>query len=294
MFKFAITLVPALAWLVAAAAMGWLAWTIWSASENAGILEYGLMAFAVIGAGLSLKAAYREGNSARVAYRDGSAFWVPEEPESQVIGAKAGNRYPMTETQIDHVKNVLAALSEAGLLNEEGHIALIAEMEHEGFGDDIAACETLLSLRSLFQEHDMEFDSMVFTDEHVEVSEEGLKYLTQKLLAIAGCTVTTDDITIKWPEAAADNGLVEININDVVHEIRCDFHGKYTPDGLIEGIAELTQREVQKNGEYLYWENLDSSLLVACMTPEAARGFNSTMESLDDPFRFEPVHPDSL
>ncbi len=294
MFKFAITFLPALAGLVAAATMGWLVWTLWSASENAGILEYGLMAFAVIGAGLSLKAAYQEGNRARVAFRDGSAFWEPEQPESQVIGAKAGNRYPMTEIQIDHVKKVLAALSTAGLMNEDGHIALIAAMEQEGYDDDIAAYETLLTLNSVFQEHDMEFDLMVFTHEHVEVSEESLKCLTQKLLAIAGYTVTTDDITINWPEAAANNGLVEININNVVHEIRCNFHGKNTPDGLIEGIAELIYRDVQKNGEYLYWENLDSSLLVAYMTPEAATGFNSTMESLNDQFRFEPVRPDTL
>ncbi len=109
-----------------------------------------------------------------------------------------------------------------------------------------------------------------------------------------GYTVATDNITIKWPEAAASNGLVEININGVVHEIRCNFQGKYTPDGLIEGIAELMNREVQKSGEYLYWENLDSSLLVACMTPEAAKGFNSSMESLNDQFRFELVHPDTL
>ena len=294
MFKFAITFLPALAGLVAAATMGWLVWTLWSASENAGILEYGLMAFAVIGAGLSLKAAYQEGNRARVAFRDGSAFWEPEQPESQVIGAKAGNRYPMTEIQIDHVKKVLAALSTAGLMNEDGHIALIAAMEQEGYDDDIAAYETLLTLNSVFQEHDMEFDLMVFTHEHVEVSEDTLNCLTQKLLAIAGYTVTTDDITIKWPEAAANNGLVEININDVMHEISCNFHGKHTPVGLIEGIAELMCREEQKNGEYLYWENLDSSLLVARMTPEAARGFNSTMESLNDQFRFELVHSDTL
>ena len=142
------------------------------------------MAFAVIGASLSLKAAYQQGNRAKVAFRDGSALWEPEEPESQVIGAEAGNRYPMTETQIDYVKKVLAALSAAGLMNEDGHIALIAAMEQEGFDDDIAAYETLLTLDSVFREHDMEFDLMVFTHEHVEVSEESLKCLTQKLLAI--------------------------------------------------------------------------------------------------------------
>jgi len=288
MIRTALTFLPAIAWLFAAAAMGWLVWTIGWESKDIGFLEYGFMIAALIGMGWCVVMAHREGKAAHEAHQNDTAYWVPKEPEAKVIGAHAGNRYPMTEAQIAHVKSVLTALSDAGLIQEglDTEVALIASMENEGYGDDIAAYETLLSLRDLYREYDVTFQSMVFTEEQSEVFDEQLKHLTRDLLALIGHRVEVNDITLNRQEGSHSNGSILINLDNVEHKIDCDYSLKYTPRGLIEGIAALLP---ESNDDRLYWENLDSALFVVRLTSAQASAFNRHMESIDDPLRVDLV-----
>ena len=194
----------------------------------------------------------------------------------------------MTPGQITRVKSVLAAFTEGKLINQDRdeYVYLIAAMEQEGYGTDITTLETLLSLRDIYQEHNLEFDAMVFTDEHVEVHEDDLKHLTQALLRLVTYTVAIDDIKIDWPPLDETKGKICIKLNNVEHVFACEFFGKYTPIGLIEGIASLMPNE---HTEHLYYENLDSSIVVVRITPESANVFNSRMRVIDDPLRLYPV-----
>ena len=289
MLRFALSLTPTLAWLVATAMAAWLVRTILSVPENIGLPEIIFLLVSVIGTCLCLFASYREAVHAYNSYNNGTSYWNPKQPESNSIGAKAGNRYPMTEAQISRVKTLLAAFSTAGLISDGLDIGLIGEMENEGYGDDIGAYETLLSLRNIFIEHDMEFHSMVFTDEHIETNEEKIKQLVQEILTLVGESASINDINVNWPAYPQTEGSVNITLNDGEHSIACQFHSKNTPSGLIEGIAGLIHNNTEQSSQRLYWENLDSTLVLAKLTPQAAQSFNAEMEICNENFRFEPV-----
>ena len=288
MIRFVLTLLPALAWLAAVFAVGWLAWTALASAQDPGALEYGVFVIAAVGAVFCLFVAHREFSNALRAHRENSPFWRPDEPVSAVIGARAGNRYPMSDAQITHATAVLTALSDAGLIAQSDgqEIGIIAAMEQEGYGDQIGAAETMISLRAVFEDNDLEFDAMLYVDQGVEVSNRQIQFLAKELLALGGHSLAIDNITMDPPESGTGPGRILITLDTVQHEIACEFHPKYTPTGLVEGIAAMAG---EQNGERLYWESLDSTLVVARLTPARAGAVNAGMQALNDQFRFVPV-----
>lgn len=291
MIRFVFTLLPALAWFAAVFAVGSLAWTVLTDAQDRGALEYGVFAIAAAGTGFCLFAAYRELGNALRAHRDNSPFWRPDEPVSAVIGARAGNRYPMSDAQITHVRAVLTALSGAGLIQhrDEEQIGIIAAMENEGYGDQIGAAETMLSLHSVFEDNDLEFDAMLYVHQGVEISNRQIQFLAHELLSLSGLSIAIDNITVDAPESGRGPGRILITRDATQDEIACEFHPKYTPNGLVEGIAGMAAMAGGQNDERLYWESPDGALIIARLTPARAGAFNAVMEALNDRFRFVPV-----
>jgi hypothetical protein len=281
--------IPALLWLVAAAMMGKLVHTIATASEHHGPAEW---LFALIGsAGFvwCLHTAWGETKAAKKSIKRREPFWVPAPLEHLEIGSMAGNRYPLTDAQVTHIKAVLSALDEAGLVSfsADDQIALIREIENE-FDGEAEAYETFKMLHGIFAENDLSTGGLVYTTEQSEVYNSDIAHLCQSVLALGGVQIPIENVAIDQAISsdAETADRISIKLPNRTINIACTIRSKYTPDGLIEGLAKALNLPADDG---LYWENLDSSLVICRLSAANAKAFNARMKAIDDNFSWTPV-----
>ena len=244
------------------------------------VMQIGLSAAAVF----SIWNAWREALDAR---RANSAAGQRLPRRGPVRRAHAvPTRYPLSQTDRESVDRVLGALRDAKLLgpDEVDPARLVERMEQEGFGEHIGAYEVMLSIRALEEDTGRGLSDLVFTHEQVEIEPDDIAKLVSRILAVMKYDVTAGNVRVPTPALSNSQGVVAFTCEGREISLPCTFHGKYTPEGLIEGLA----REISlPDRKVLCWESIDSSIVLACMTPMVMDRFNAAMG--DDPFRFAPV-----
>jgi hypothetical protein len=219
-----------------------------------------------------------------------------EETKFNLIGPNSGNRYPLTNTQIERVTFVITALCDSKLLDDKSSdsFEIIAVMENEGqvfhekYSDNISASEILYSLVSLYQDLGMEFHSMVAFEKLIEDDNLLINDLIQEFSAFLGFSIAQDNLQINRIASNEETILIRITINEIIHEIPCDTQNENAFLELVESFVSLMPTE---KSESLYIGDVESSFVIARLTPEQCETFNIRMAEFDDPFRLRQACP---
>lgn len=284
MIVFIHLLAPAL-WLVACALIAYLvvhSLLTGPATAGAAIFQIGLTAAAVY----CIWNVWREVSDAQRAI-SAHRQWRPRRKPIHRTHAMS-TRYPLSQSDRDSADRVLGALRSVSLLGPDDvdPAALVDRMEQEGFGAPIGAYEVMLMLRAVEEESGQKLSGLAFTHEQVEIEPDDIAKLVSRILAVMEYDVPARDVRVRVPKPApsGSNGVVMFTCEGREISLPCTFHAKYTPVGLIEGLV----RELSPPpGKVMCWESIDSSIVLACLTPTATDKFNAAMG--DDPFRFATV-----
>ena len=276
---------PTLAWLGCGLVVSWLTFDLLIINTPADYSGYIVAAVFAVIAVWSFYSAYNDWKAAQAALENNTSYFHPEPPLETQTGASAGALYPLSSEQLGVVKQTVGALKQAGIADIDT-LSLVTHMERENICDDGRAglYEVLLTWRDLLDENDFTEPNLAFTYEQVEHFREDTAALTSNVLRLLGRNISAEAIEVDMPDSLPGPGTVRFAAEGKDWSLLCTFQAKYTPSGLIEGLAAQFQ---MPDGRQLYWETIDSSLVLTCLTEDTARAFHAALP--DDPFRFTPV-----
>ena len=269
----------------------YLAWMFITAPDSNPVLILIFFIGAICTAGYFLREIYKNAKIVRNRILARRGDYRAEETKSDLIGPNSGNRYPLTNTQIERVTYVITALCDAKLLDDKSSdsfeiIAAMENTEHvfrENYSDDISASAIIYSLVSLYKDIGMEFQLMVAFEKFIEDDNLIIKHLIQELSTLSGFTIAQDNFQIDRKASTEETILIRITITEIIHEIPCNTQNENAFLELVESIVSLMPTE---KSESLYIGDVESSFLIARLTPEQCKTFNIRMAEFYDPFRF--------
>lgn len=276
-----VSYIASIAWLAAAASVGWMAKLLAGPPANSVIDTIALLV-ALAGAAGCVFMAWKE-------YKAGRA--TPLQNTSQKPAPRQISVKRLTEGQITDIHRTLEALSQAGLIDviPADRDTIVEAIEEEGWGDGaLGTYEVLLTMRWLYEKLGMDLPKLVFTCEGTEQYDEDIQSLVKSIVGLMGYNEDQAEIRVHWPDIKQTSGHVDLTLLGETYHLPCEFHAKYTPSGLIE---ELVKQVPQKAAGTLHWEFLDSAFVFAMMEEAAAKAFNETVLQSGDGFQWRGALP---